>query len=93
MNLGNLPKQFGQFVIVGQLGLSLITPLLLCLFGSYYLVSKFSFGGWIYIPGFILGLGASIMTAWKVYLSVVNKERREKKAVRGSKEVSFSKHH
>jgi hypothetical protein len=37
----------------------------------------------------IMGLGASFMTAYKVYLSVTG---RQKKRERGEKEVSFNKH-
>jgi hypothetical protein len=80
-----------QFAMVGQLGLSLLMPLLLCLFGCYLLVSKLSVGAWVYIPGFILGLGSSMMTAYKVYLSVVHKEEK-KKIKRNPNEVYFSKH-
>ena len=77
--------------MVGQLGLSLLMPLLMCLFACYLLVSKLSLPVWIYIPGFILGLGASMTTAYKVYLSVVQKEEK-KKIKRNPNEVYFSKH-
>lgn len=62
--------------MVGQLGLSLVMPVLMCLAVCYLLVSKLGWGIWIYIPGFILGLGASFMTAYKVYLA---EERRGRK--------------
>ena len=82
-------RLIGQFAMVGQLGLSLLMPLLLCLAGCYLLVTKLSVGAWIYIPGFILGLGASFMTAYKVYLSVVGKQEKSK---REPGEVYFNKH-
>ncbi len=84
-------KLIGQFAMVGQLGLSLLMPLLLCLFGCYLLTTKMSVGAWVYIPGFILGLGSSMMTAYKVYLSVVHKEEKKKRK-KAPDEVSFSKH-
>ena len=87
----NVSKLIGQFAMVGQLGLSLLMPLLMCLFACYLLVSKLSLPVWIYIPGFILGLGASMTTAYKVYLSVVQKEEK-KKIKRNPNEVYFSKH-
>lgn len=87
----NVSKLIGQFAMVGQLGLSLLMPLLMCLFVCYLLVSKLSLPTWIYIPGFILGLGASMTTAYKVYLSVVQKEEK-KKIKRNPNEVYFSKH-
>ena len=57
--------------MLGQLGLSLIMPVLLCMFACSYLSRRF--GIWVYIPGFILGIGAGFMTAYKVYLSVIRK--------------------
>ena len=91
MEVKRISQLVGQFAMVGQLGLSLLMPLLLCLFGCYLLVSKLSVGAWVYIPGFILGLGSSMMTAYKVYLSVVHKEEK-KKIKRNPNEVYFSKH-
>lgn len=91
MEVRNVSKLIGQFAMVGQLGLSLLMPLLMCLFACYLLVSKLSLPVWIYIPGFILGLGASMTTAYKVYLSVVQKEEK-KRIKRNPNEVYFSKH-
>ena len=91
MEVRNVSKLIGQFAMVGQLGLSLLMPLLMCLFACYLLVSKLSLPVWIYIPGFILGRGASMTTAYKVYLSVVQKEEK-KKIKRNPNEVYFSKH-
>ena len=78
--------------MVGQLGLSLLMPLLMCLIACYLICTKLSVGVWVYIPGFILGLGASMTTAYKVYLSVTHKEEKKKKIKRGPNEVSFSRH-
>ena len=91
MQMKDFSKLIGQFAMVGQLGLSLLMPLLLCLFGCYLLCTKLSVGAWVYIPGFILGLGGSMTTAYKVYLSVVHREEKKKK-VRDPKEVYFNKH-
>ena len=91
MQFKDLSKLIGQFAMVGQLGLSLLMPLLLCLFGCYLLCTKLSVGAWVYIPGFILGLGGSMTTAYKVYLSVIHREEK-KKRVRDPKEVYFNKH-
>jgi hypothetical protein len=91
MDMRGMSKLAGQFAMVGQLGLSLLMPLLMCLFGCYLLVTKLSVGGWVYIPGFILGLGASMTTAYKVYLSVVHKEEK-KKLKRDPNEVNINRH-
>ncbi|WP_292191290.1 AtpZ/AtpI family protein [Butyrivibrio sp.] len=91
MQMREISKLLGQFAMVGQLGLSLLMPLLLCLFGCYLLVTKLSVGAWVYIPGFILGLGGSMTTAYKVYQSVVHREEKEK-SKKDPGEVYFNKH-
>lgn len=75
--------------MLAQLGLSLIMPTLICVFVCWLLVSRCGVGLWVYIPGFILGLGSSAMTGYKVYLSVTNKEKKEKEK---NKKVSFNRH-
>ena len=91
MQFKDLSKLLSQFAMVGQLGLSLLMPLLLCMFACYLLCTKLSVCAWVYIPGFILGLGGSMTTAYKVYLSVIRREEK-KKRVRDPKEVYFNKH-
>jgi hypothetical protein len=91
MDMKGMSKLVGQFAMVGQLGLSLIMPLLMCLFVCYLLTTRVSAPGWVYIPGFIMGLGSSWMTAYKVYLSVTKKEEK-KKLKRGKDEVNFNRH-
>ena len=82
-------KLMTQFAMVGQLGLSLVTPLLICIFACYMLTTKFGVGGWVYIVGFFFGLGGSFMTAYKVYLEV---EKKNEKRKRSENEVNFNKH-
>ena len=71
-----------------QFGLSLITPLLMCLAICWLLCAKAGVGGWVYIPGFFFGLGGSGMVAWKLYLSVSSRGKKEKP----KKGVSFNNH-
>ncbi len=80
---------FAQLTLLGQLGLSLAMPLLMCLAACYLLCSRLHAPLWIYLPGMILGLGASFMTAYKMYLAVT---RREKKRPRDPEEKSFNQH-
>ena len=79
-----------QFVMVGQLGLSLLAPLLLCLLFCLYLVNRFGASLWIYIPGFFFGLGGSFMTAYKTYRSIVHKTGGEKTRKKG---IAFNRHY
>ena len=80
---------FAQLTMLGQLGLSLAMPLLMSLGACYLLCTRLHVGLWVYLPGMILGIGASFMTAYKVYLAVT---RREKKPKRGEHEQSFNRH-
>ena len=66
-----------QITILSQLGLSLASPLLLCLFLCSWLCARFGLGGWIYLPGFVFGLGGSAMTARKIYLRIMKQEKQK----------------
>ncbi len=71
-------KVLQQLPMVGQLGLSLVVPVLLCMGFCWWLTDRFAVGGWVYIPGLIFGLGASFMTAYKVYLKETKKADKDK---------------
>ncbi|MGN1141398.1 MAG: AtpZ/AtpI family protein [Oliverpabstia sp.] len=71
-----------------QFGLSFVTPLLLCLGVCWWLSVHTGVGGWVFIPGFFFGLGGSFMVAYKLYLSVTKREKKEKK----KEKVSFNRH-
>ena len=81
-------KIYKDLLMLSQLSLSFITPILLCLALSWWLSSYV--GLWVYIPGFLLGLGSAIMVAYKFYLSVIKKEEREKDNKK--KKASYNKH-
>ena len=70
-------KAFRNLTILSQFGLSLAMPLLLCLFVAYQLREHFHISYWIYLPAFFFGLAASFMTAYKFYLSVSEKEKKQ----------------
>ena len=80
---------FAQLTLLAQLGLSLAMPLLMCLGACYLLCTRLGVGLWVYLPGMILGLGASFMTAYKVYLSVTGREKKQK---RGENEKNYNRH-
>ena len=81
---------YQNVLMLSQLGLSFITPLLLCLGLCWFLNAKAGAGMWVYIPGFFFGLGGSFMTAYKFYLMTVKKTEKEEKS--GKKKVSFNRH-
>ena len=78
-------KQWADIIknisLLTQFGLSLLTPLLLCLGICWWLYTSFSLGGWIFIPGFFFGLGGSGMVAYKLYLSVLKTGEKRKNII------------
>ena len=80
-------KAFRNLSILSQFGLSLVMPLLLCLFVAYQLRERFSLSYWIYLPAFFFGLAASFMTAYKFYLSVSKKKKKQE-----TKDRAFNQH-
>ena len=87
----DLSEVLRHLTLVGQLGLSLAMPLLLCLFACYFLTSRLAAPVWIYIPGFILGIVSSFMTAYKFYMSVTAKDRTAKKKKK-NRTISYNDH-
>ena len=86
----DLGKVLQNLVYVGQLGLDLIMPVLLCLGGAWYLDTHLGTGLGIYFVALPLGLAAGGMTFWKFYQRVVMKGYKRK---RGKPEkISFSRH-
>ncbi len=85
-------KKFGEIyknmILLTQFGLSLVTPLLLCLGLCWWFTSVFRIGGWIFIPGFFFGMGGSGMVAYKLYLSIVKRQKKENT----KKKISFNTH-
>ena len=87
-------KQWSEILrnvtMLSQLGLSLITPLLLCLAVCWLIVSKTGVGGWIFIPGFFFGMGGSVTVAYKFYLSINKQQMKENKKKKNK--ISFNRH-
>ena len=78
-------KQWSEILrnvtMLSQLGLSFITPLLLCLALCWFITSRTGVGGWVYIPGFFFGMGGSATVAYKFYLSVNKQEKKKHKKI------------
>lgn len=52
--------------MVTQFGISVITPILLCVWFAAWLRDKFSLGDWAVIVGIVIGAGAGIMSMLKM---------------------------
>lgn len=85
-------KQYSEILknitMLSQLGLSLMTPLLLCLGICWVLTVKLGIGVWIYILGFFFGLGGSATVAYKFYLSINRDQKKKDK----KHKVYFNRH-
>ena len=78
-----------NLTLLTQLGLELMTPLLLCLGICWYLTAKLGLGGWVFLPGFFFGLGGSGTVALKLYQRTMKQEEKEKKK---KPYVGFNRH-
>lgn len=87
----DMQKALEYLIYVGQLGLDLIMPSLLCLGAAWYIDNHFHWGVWVYVVGLGLGLAAGGMTFMKFYRRVVMKGLK-KPDKKNRKRVSFSKH-
>lgn len=86
MNKGQTFYQvLSDLVWVGQLGLNLISPLLLCLVLCWWLTTRWGFPLWLYIPGFFLGMGGGFSSAAQFY-------RLTMKRSKGDKPTAFNQH-
>lgn len=79
-----------NLTMLTQLGLSFITPIFLCLAVCWWLNTYAGLGGWVYIPGFFFGLGGSFTVAYKLYLKVMEDQKRRGR--KNPKKSSFNRH-
>ncbi|MGN8632017.1 AtpZ/AtpI family protein [Blautia sp. HCP3S3_G3] len=77
-----------NITLLTQFGLSFITPLFICLGVCWWLSVHMGVGGWVFIPGFFFGMGGSGMVAYKFYLSVTARDKKDRKKPK----VFFNKH-
>lgn len=82
-------NMYKNVLMLTQFGLSFITPLLMCLALCWWLNTHVGIGVWVYIPGFFFGMGGSGMVAYKLYLSVVGRLKKEDK---NKRKKSFNRH-
>lgn len=81
-------KLLKNLVWLSQLGLSILAPPLLCVWGCSWLQTRFGIGSWLMVVGLILGLGASVSSALHFYAVV----RKQAEAGKKDKPQSYNKH-
>ena len=84
----NLSEIMKHISMLGQLGLNIAIPIIICVLGCWLLTDKAGMGEWVFIPGLILGIGASFMSGYKFYLSETKKSGKDN----DKKKISFNKH-
>lgn len=66
--------------MISQLGISVIAPAIVCIWGAIWLKSKFNLGDWVVLVGIFLGLASGIcsfINYMKMFLRDVEKEQKE----------------
>lgn len=69
-----------NLALLTQLGLSLATPPLLCLYAADWLRNRFDLGLWVMVVALMLGLGGAAVNVWKFWKMMEKRtEKRNKK--------------
>ncbi len=71
-------KALGNLVWLTQLGLSILLPPLICLWGCSWLVNSRGAPMWLYLPAILLGLGAGMQNFWKFAKMMMKKSETTK---------------
>lgn len=82
-----LYKMLEDLVWLTQLGLNLLLPLVLCLFGCWWAVNHWAWPMWAYIPAIVLGLAAGAQNFWVFAKEHLKRAEKEK-----PRRVGFNSH-
>lgn len=66
---------------ISQVGLSLITPIIICIMGARWIQNTFEFGNWIVLLGIFVGLLSGIssfISTMQLIIKEVEKEEKKK---------------
>lgn len=76
MSSGNKSKPLKALAYLTQLGLNIVTPLILCILAASWLKARFGFGNKIMLAGVIIGAASGYYTLFK-FIKAVNKDERK----------------
>lgn len=68
--------------LISQIGISVITPCLLCILGALWLRSKFNLGDWVIILGILFGLAGGIVSISKYAKMALRDARKSEKELK-----------
>ena len=57
-----------------QVGITLATPILLCIIAASFLSRRFGIGGWIVILAAAIGAGSGFLNLYKLFGTIVKKD-------------------
>lgn len=69
---------FTKLILITHFGLSLITPVILCVLVSVYIQKQYHTGIWVVIVGIILGIASMINYFYRFYKKYSNEENDTK---------------
>ncbi len=90
--MNGLYKAVEQLVWVGQLGFSLLFPLVCCMGGCWWLTTACGVGLWVFVPGTLLGLLVSGYTFAGFIRYWFRQQDREEKRVPAPRRGGFNRH-
>ncbi len=67
----------GAFSMIVQFGISVITPMLLCIFAAVWLKNRFGLGDRIVLVGLLLGVGSGIVGMFKAIKQMAKLAEKE----------------
>lgn len=92
MKQKNFFNALGDLLWLTQLGLSMLLPLLLCLAGCWWLVSRQWVGYWVYPIGIVLGLGAGAVS-FRDFRKLMLRRAKGTEKEQKERPVSFNRHY
>ena len=68
---------FAALAMITQFGISVITPILLCILAASWLRGRFGLGDWVVLVGVLLGVGSSFLSMMKLIRQMSELSREE----------------
>mgnify|MGYP000008955769 CR=1 FL=1 len=71
-------KALEDLVWLTQLGLNMLLPLVMCLGGCWWAVSRWGWPMWVYLPAVLLGLAAGAQNFWVFVKERLDRTKKDK---------------
>lgn len=64
-------KNLKYLAFITQVGITMLTPLALCMAGAIYLKKKLGIGEWVIILAILLGIAAGMLNSYRLIMSAL----------------------